>query len=273
MIESFVLRIKRRETPFFQFLYGLAKGVNSASLPLPRFFHPALRMLYACHQGAIWLFNWAMAFFYYEPLFRGRCESVGKRFSLVKLPFVKGHTKIYIGDDVRMWGKVDIFSGRTFDEPKLILHNRVSIGHGSNFHINKEVVIEEGVNIAGNVSIRDTDAHPRNFADRIAGLPPGAGEIRPIRICRNAWIGNDCYILKGVTIGEGAIVGAGSVVMTDIPPHSVAMGNPARVVMKNPGLAAEGSRESQVGALPRKPPMNGSKVNCLPIDDLKSRIS
>ena len=176
--------------------------------------------------------------------------------------------------DVWRYPGVNSFSRSScFDKPKLVLHNRISIGHGSNFHVNKEVVIENDVSIGGDVSIRDTDAHPRNATDRMAGLPPGQEEIRPIRICRNAWIGNDCYILKGVTIGEGAIVGAGSVVMTDIPPHSVAMGNPARVVMKNPGLAAEGSRESQVGALPRKPPMNGSKVNCLPIDDLKSRIS
>src|SRR5580658_9467659 len=100
MIDSFVLRIKRRETPFFRFLYTLAQHVRIASLPLPRFFHPVLRMLYSCHQGAISLFNWTAAFFYYEPLFRGRCEFIGKRFSLVKMPFVKGHTKIYIGDDV-----------------------------------------------------------------------------------------------------------------------------------------------------------------------------
>ena len=94
-------------------------------------------------------------------------------------------------------------------------------------------MIENDVSIGGDVSIRDTDAHPRNATDRIAGLPPGSGEIRPVRICKNAWIGNHIYILKGVTIGEGAIIGAGSVVVTDIPPHSVAIGNPARVVMKN----------------------------------------
>jgi acetyltransferase-like isoleucine patch superfamily enzyme len=40
-------------------------------------------------------------------------------------------------------------------------------------------------------------------------------------------------IMKGVTIGEGAIIGANSVVVTDIPPHCIAMGNPARVIMKN----------------------------------------
>lgn len=268
MIESFVLRIKRRETPFFRVLYMLGKSLSSASLPLPRFFYPMLRILYSGHLGAISLFNWMAAFFYYEPLFRGRCESVGKRFSVVKMPFVKGHTKIYIGDDVRIWGKVDIFSGRTFDDPKLILRNRISIGHGSNFHVNKEVLIEDDVFIAGGVSIRDTDAHPRNVTDRIAGLPPGPEEIRPIRICKNVWIGNHSCILKGVTIGEGAIVGAGSVVMTDVPAHSVAMGNPARVVMKNVGRAVESVREFQT-ALPQPTSVSGSKVACHPIDSFE----
>jgi acetyltransferase-like isoleucine patch superfamily enzyme len=69
--------------------------------------------------------------------------------------------------------------------------------------------------------------------DRIADLPPRPEEIKPIRICRYAWIGQNSFILKGVTVGEGAIIGVNSVVVTDIPPYSVAMGNPARVVVKN----------------------------------------
>ena len=54
-----------------------------------------------------------------------------------------------------------------------------------------------------------------------------------MRICRGAWIGQNACILKGVTIGEGAIVSINSVVVADVPPHTVVMGNPARVVVKN----------------------------------------
>jgi acetyltransferase-like isoleucine patch superfamily enzyme len=64
-------------------------------------------------------------------------------------------------------------------------------------------------------------------------LPPKPEEIKPVRICKNAWIGRGATVMKGVTVGEGAIIGANSVVVTDIPPYSIAMGNPARVVMKN----------------------------------------
>lgn len=59
------------------------------------------------------------------------------------------------------------------------------------------------------------------------------GEIRPVRICRHAWIANGCHIMKGVTIGEGAIIGANSVVISDIPPYCIAMGNPAEVYFRN----------------------------------------
>ena len=55
---------------------------------------------------------------------------------------------------------------------------------------------------------------------------------KPIKVCDNAWIGMNVLVLKGVTIGEGAVVGAGSVVTKDVPPYTVVGGNPARVLKK-----------------------------------------
>ncbi len=54
----------------------------------------------------------------------------------------------------------------------------------------------------------------------------------PTRVCARASIGSGAVILCGVTIGEGAIIGAGAVVTKDVPPHSVAAGNPARILRK-----------------------------------------
>lgn len=62
----------------------------------------------------------------------------------------------------------------------------------------------------------------------------GVVNSKPIKICNDAWIGMNVIILKGVTIGEGAIVGAGSVVTKDVPAWSVVAGNPARVVKQIP---------------------------------------
>jgi maltose O-acetyltransferase len=67
--------------------------------------------------------------------------------------------------------------------------------------------------------------HPRDAAARAAGLEFG----RPIRIGRNVWIGGGAIILPGVSVGDDALIGAGSVVTRDVPAAAVAFGNPARV--------------------------------------------
>lgn len=246
MMDKLLLKIRRGETPFYRKLRSVAKGLLASNLPIPRFFYPVLRAMFDLQNLIAHGFRWTLTYFCLEPLFRARCASVGKRFRLYRLPFVMSHAKIYIGDDVNIFGKIDIFSGRIFDEPRLIIQNRVDIGHNVTFIVNKEIVIEDDVNIASGVRFMDTDAHPREAADRIADLPPKPEEIKPVRICKNSWIGHNVFILKGVTVGEGAIIGVGSVVVTDIPPYSVAMGNPARVVVKNlvrPGVNAETSTQ------------------------------
>jgi len=177
-------------------------------------------------------------YFVREPLFRGRCCAVGKNFHLERMPYVASHAKIYIGDDVNFFGKVDIFSGRLFDEPKVILGNRVDLGHQVTFVVNKEILLEDDINVASGVHFMDTDSHPRDTMARVADLPPQPEEVKPVRVRRYAWIGHNSFIMKGVTIGEGAIIGVNSVVVTDIPAYSVAMGNPARVVVKNINQAA-----------------------------------
>jgi maltose O-acetyltransferase len=70
-----------------------------------------------------------------------------------------------------------------------------------------------------------TADHPRDAAERAAGLESG----RPIRIGRNVWIGGGAIVLLGVSVGDDALIGAGSVVTGDIPAGAVASGNPARV--------------------------------------------
>lgn len=244
MLDSFLLKIRRAETPFYRRLKSIASGIRTCVLPVPRFLHPVLRVLFELQQRIRVGFLWLLTFFYIEPLFRGRCESIGKRFRVWRMPYITGHTKIYIGDDVNFFGQVDIFSGRLFDEPKLIIGNRVDLGHGTLFIVNKEIVIEDDVNVAAGVRFFDTDAHPRDTADRIADLPPRPEEVKPVRIGRYAWIGHNVFVMKGVTIGEGAVIGVNSVVVSDIPAYCVAMGNPARVVVKNVSKPVE-SAETQ----------------------------
>src|SRR5499427_976704 len=87
-----------------------------------------------------------------------------------------------------------------------------------------EVMIGDGVQIGPGVQILTAD-HPRDPDLRASGLEFG----RPVRIGRNVWIGASAIILPGVSIGDDAVVGAGSVVTRDVPAGATAVGNPARV--------------------------------------------
>lgn len=71
-----------------------------------------------------------------------------------------------------------------------------------------------------------TATHPLDRATRAAGLE----YARPIRIGDGVWIGGAAIVLPGVTIGDGCVIGAGAVVTRDLPPGSLAAGNPARVI-------------------------------------------
>jgi len=64
----------------------------------------------------------------------------------------------------------------------------------------------------------------------VVNSPHFTAEPRPVAILDHAWIGARAIILPGVTIGEGAVIGAGSTVSRDIPPYSIAVGNPAQIV-------------------------------------------
>lgn len=85
------------------------------------------------------------------------------------------------------------------------------------------VTIGKGTQIGPGVQILTAD-HPRDAEARLSGLELG----RPIAVGENVWIGGGAIILPGVSIGDDAIVGAGSVVTKDVPPSAVVVGNPAR---------------------------------------------
>ncbi|MGH9656546.1 MAG: acyltransferase [Bryobacteraceae bacterium] len=225
-----MLKVRRGEGPVYSRIRNLIQALLYTNLPQPRLVKPFYRGLYAAqrtvHEGGRWL----LGVLYREPVLRARCVSAGKHWHVLLTPDIEGHPEIYIGDDLTVFGQLGIASGRVFDHPKVMIGNGVDIGHQVQIVANKEVVIEDGVKLASRIYISDTDGHPHDAESRVQGAPPPEDEIRPVRICRGAWIGHNCMILKGVTIGEGAIIGASSVVVTDVPPYTVAAGNPARVV-------------------------------------------
>ena len=118
-------------------------------------------------------------------------------------------------------------------EPPLTLAmgNTVSIGDGVYINSNLtlvddyEVEIGNGVLIAPNVTISTTN-HPMHYRARMHG-EMYSGKVR---IEDFAWIGSNAVICAGVTVGKGAVIGAGSVVTRDVPPMCFAAGVPCRVI-------------------------------------------
>ncbi|MEI3001253.1 MAG: acyltransferase [Victivallis sp.] len=92
----------------------------------------------------------------------------------------------------------------------------------------ESVIIGDRVMIGVNCRIADTDFHPLDLKSR--AVPHSRGKTAPVVIGSDVFIGMNCIVLKGVSIGCGSVIAAGSVVTKSIPPHVMAGGNPARVL-------------------------------------------
>ncbi len=126
---------------------------------------------------------------------------------------------------------------------KIEIDEFTNIARGSVIRAMNSIKIGKYVMVSADVYIQDNNSHSLHSKDRrkdiksfsIYGLesskykrvPP---ESKPIIIQDDVWIGRRAMIMKGVTIGKGAIIGAGSVVTHDVPAYSVVAGNPAKVV-------------------------------------------
>jgi len=234
-LDALLLKVRRGETPLYRALRAAARFFLRPAPPrMPGFLRPLLRVLYETHFFVIRFWRLCLSF-YRTPLFQGRCASTGRNLSLDQLPFVHGHTEITIGDDVSIGGQVSILSGRFMDRPHLSIGDRTFIGWNTIFTVNQSITIGSDVLISYDCRISDSDGHPKQADLRARHAPLSPRDIRPVQICSHAWIGNNAHIMKGVTIGEGAVIGANSVVISDIPPYSLAIGNPAEVIMRNYG--------------------------------------
>lgn len=120
---------------------------------------------------------------------------------------------------------------------RVIIGDRTFIGN-STLVCAKDIVIGNDVLMAWGCSIVDHNSHSINWSERSGDVSAWIRghknwshvKIAPVKIGDKAWIGFNSILLKGVTIGEGAVVAAGSVVTKDVPPWTIVAGNPARVV-------------------------------------------
>lgn len=133
---------------------------------------------------------------------------------------------------------IDIAGGTTIGQ-----HTRISGGGSGKVRIGKNVLIgdftyimaHEKIEIGNNTKIASfcfvVDFNHKH-GDKEKNLVEQGYKTNPIKIGENVWVGTHVIILPGVTVGDRAIIGAGSVVTKSIPAGSIAVGNPAKVIKK-----------------------------------------
>ena len=153
--------------------------------------------------------------------------------------------RIFI-DEESMIGCNFIFES---DSGVIKICKRTFINAGTNIISINEIEIGDDVTIGWNIYIYDHDSHSLDYRFRkddierqredfyanrnfIFSKDWSTVKSAPVKICNKVWIGFNAIILKGVTIGEGAIVAAGAVVTKDVPAWTVVAGNPATIVKK-----------------------------------------
>jgi acetyltransferase-like isoleucine patch superfamily enzyme len=228
-MSSIRYHIATSDRPLARAIRGLYRAMLSFTLPAPRaLVRPALQAFISLRT----VYYYFLRVFVCEPLFKAYCKQVGRRVRTgVYIHWVQGDGDIILGDDVVVDGKCSIgFGARYARRPTLVIGRGSFIGHNCSLAIGKRIEIGEGCLLSTDVALRDYDGHPTDPADRAAGRPAAAEDVRPIVLGDNVWVGTRALILKGVRIGDNAIVGAGAVVTRDVPPNAVVAGNPARVI-------------------------------------------
>jgi maltose O-acetyltransferase len=110
-----------------------------------------------------------------------------------------------------------------FPGGRIEIGDRTFLNYGTDISATKLVKIGSDCLLGAHVGILDNDFHDIQERSRM----PAA---RPVVIGNRVWLGNRVMVLPGVTIGDDAVIGAASVVVGDIPPRALAVGNPARVI-------------------------------------------
>lgn len=169
-----------------------------------------------------------------RPVHSRRFAELGEDAIVARLRILKGAHKIAVGPQTWIYPDCSISveqSAWQIDGPRIVMGRFVVLQSNITITCAESIVFEDYAAIGANTLISDNDHTIDGSAPSILMTPIVSS---PVRIERGVWVGNNCSILRGVTIGEHSVVGAGSVVTKDIPPFSIAVGAPARVIGQVP---------------------------------------
>lgn len=168
-----------------------------------------------------------------------RTKLIEKRARLFRFPMIiRGRQYINFGEKLTtgVGCRFDCFSGKDPNKAKLIFGKNIQINDYVHIVAMNRIEIGDNVLMASHIFISDNShgSYKCNLEDSDPRIPPTEREYvtAPIKIGKNTWIGEGVCIMPGVTIGEGCVIGAHSVVSKSIPNYSIAVGAPARIVKK-----------------------------------------
>ena len=166
-----------------------------------------------------------------------KINKIGNNSSLVcRIEKRNKNSKIYVGNDCLINGRlVTEIEGSLID-----IKDNVFIGGNTIIDCKQQITIEKDVLVSYECVIFDHNSHSVISSERKNDLNDFKNnslewekvKSKKILIKKNAWVCARSMILKGVTIGEGSIVAAGSVVTEDVPDYSLVAGNPAKFIKK-----------------------------------------
>jgi acetyltransferase-like isoleucine patch superfamily enzyme len=179
---------------------------------------------------------------YYSIKFRllGRRVVVGRNFRVVGSLDIRGPGTVIFGDNCFVHSTYIQRTTPWTHSPEAVIKFGNGVGLAGT-RLGCQLRIEVGDNCGLSDSrILDTDFH--SARDAGGNRQSSAAAAQPVRIGNNVWLGTASMILKGVTIGDNAVVGAGAVVGTNVPPNVIVFGNPAKVIWKlEPPSEGEGA--------------------------------
>ena len=172
----------------------------------------------------------------YTRYWRKRFNKFGKSSTIAPYSYlIEGACHISVGENVCIGGGIQLTAWVTYGYNGS--DSIISIADGSNIGSYNHITAINGIKIGTNVltgkyvTITDNSHGETNISDlRISPMKRKVCSKGRVVIGNNVWIGDKVTILPNVNIGEGSIVGANSVVTKSIPPYSVAVGNPARII-------------------------------------------